>query len=111
MASLWLKGGRFSEIANLFSNFQTSKKIFQIIILNLKFGIPAYKSKQLIQDSDLEWFFFEIWRFEKRISLSEKKPPLAEVVKLFGRTFEQKTIFHTVALNKHDITNMCNSYT
>ena len=25
-----------------------------------------------VQDSDLEYFFLEIWRFEKRISLSEK---------------------------------------
>ena len=30
-----------------------------------------------VQDSDLEKFILEIWRFEKRISLSEKKPPLA----------------------------------
>ena len=29
-----------------------------------------------VQDSDLECVFFEIWRFEKRISLSEKKVPL-----------------------------------
>ena len=29
-----------------------------------------------VQDSDLEDFFLEIWRFEKQISLSEKKPPL-----------------------------------
>jgi hypothetical protein len=29
-----------------------------------------------VQDSDLEHFFLEIWRHEKRISLFEKKPPL-----------------------------------
>jgi hypothetical protein len=29
-----------------------------------------------VQDSFLEYFFFEIWRFEKHIALSEKKPPL-----------------------------------
>ena len=29
------------------------------------------------QNSDLEYIiFFKIWRFEKRISLSEKEPPL-----------------------------------
>ena len=28
-----------------------------------------------VQDSDLEYFFLEIWRFEKRIALSEKNPP------------------------------------
>ena len=29
-----------------------------------------------VQDSLLEYFFFEIWRSKKRISLSGKKPPL-----------------------------------
>ena len=29
-----------------------------------------------VQDSLLEYFFLEIGRFEKRIALSEKKPPL-----------------------------------
>ena len=33
-----------------------------------------------VQDSDLEYFFFEIWRFEKRIALSEKKPPLEKLL-------------------------------
>ena len=31
---------------------------------------------QTNQDSFLEYFFFEIWRSEKRIALSEKKPLL-----------------------------------
>ena len=35
------------------------------------------KFKLQTQDSLLEYFFLEIWRFEKRIALSEKKPPLA----------------------------------
>ena len=29
-----------------------------------------------VQDSFLEYFFFEIWRSKKRIALSGKKPPL-----------------------------------
>ena len=29
-----------------------------------------------VQDSFLEYCFFEIWRSKKRIALSEKKPPL-----------------------------------
>ena len=29
-----------------------------------------------VQDSFLEYLFWEIWRFKKRIALSEKKPPL-----------------------------------
>ena len=31
------------------------------------------------QDSSLEYFFGEIGRFEKRIALSEKKPPLGQI--------------------------------
>ena len=33
-----------------------------------------------VQDSVLEYIFLEIWRFEKHIALSEKKPPLANVL-------------------------------
>ena len=33
------------------------------------------------QDSFLEYFFLEIGRFEKRIALSEKKPPLTAAKK------------------------------
>ena len=29
-----------------------------------------------VQDSDLEYFYLEIWRFEKQITLSEIKKPL-----------------------------------
>ena len=32
-----------------------------------------------VQDSFLEYFFFEIWRSEKQITLSEKKPPLGSL--------------------------------
>ena len=34
------------------------------------------KFKFQVQDSFSEYFFFEIWRSKKRITLSEKKPPL-----------------------------------
>ena len=33
-----------------------------------------------VQDSDLEYYLF--WRFEKRISLSDKKPPLTALAKI-----------------------------
>ena len=33
----------------------------------------------IAQDSFLVYFFLEIWRFEKRIALSEKKPPLSNI--------------------------------
>jgi hypothetical protein len=36
-----------------------------------------------IQDSFLEYFFFEIGRFEKRIALSEEKPPLGHDLMAF----------------------------
>ena len=44
-----------------------------------------------VQDSDLEFIFFEIWRFKKRITLSEKKPPLAMLI-LF-REYKEKPVF------------------
>ena len=58
------KGGFFSESVIRFLNLQ--KKIFQKTILSLKF-------KFQVKDSFLDYSF---WRFEKRIALSEKKPPL-----------------------------------
>ena len=45
---------------------------FKKTILNMKF-------KFQVQDSFLN-FFFEIWRFERRIALSEKKTPLENKV-------------------------------
>ena len=63
-----------------FSNLQ--KKIFQKTILSLKFKFPAKNSKQQIQISSsgqfFGIFFFEIWKFEKQIALSKKKPPLVK---------------------------------
>ena len=41
--------------------------------MNLLFTVIGGKFKFQVQDSDLEWFFLEIWRFEKNIALSEKK--------------------------------------
>ena len=48
-----------------------------------------------VQDSFLE-FILEIWRFEKRIALSEKKSPLVEVRVIrffFQLTFVLKKLF------------------
>ena len=65
------KGGFFSESAmSFFKSPNLKKKIFQKAILNLKFKFQAQDSFCGI------FFFFEIWRSEKRIALSEKKPPL-----------------------------------
>ena len=45
-----------------------------------------------VQDSFLEYFFFfEIWRFEKRIVLSEKKPPLEQNLWIRNRKIREKT--------------------
>ena len=52
-----------------FKSLNLQKYIFQKTILNSKFKFQA-------QGSFLEYIFFEIWRSEKRIALSEKKPPL-----------------------------------
>ena len=82
----FIKGGFYSESAIGFLDLQISKKkIFQKTILNLKFKIPAHNIilfwawnfKFQVQDSFLEYFFFEIWRSKKRMALSVKKPPLA----------------------------------
>ena len=66
-----------------FLNLQISKKKIEKTILNLKFKFPA-KNTLLLLARNLNFklrivfwiFFLEIWRFEKRITLSEKKPPL-----------------------------------
>ena len=88
------KGGFFSESAIRFSNLQISKKKkFQKAILSLKFKFPANNSKQQIQISSsgkyFGIFFLEIWRFEKRIALSEKKPPLLKVSRSQIKIVEQ----------------------
>ena len=64
---MWL----LSESVIRFSNFQNfKKKNFQKTNLTLKFKLH-------IQDSFLKDFFLEIWRYEKQVALSEKKPPLS----------------------------------
>ena len=56
---LFSKGGFFSESVIGFSDLQISKKkMFQKTILSLKF-------KFQVHDSFFEYFFFDIWRFEK----------------------------------------------
>ena len=50
-AKWFFKGVFFSESEIRFPNLQISIKLLQITILNLKFEIPAYNSKQLIQIS------------------------------------------------------------
>ena len=76
------EGGFFSESQIRFSNLQISKKKnFQKTILDLKFKFPANFSILLLAGNlnfkfrivFLEYFFLEIWRFEKQIALSEKK--------------------------------------
>ena len=52
--------------------------------MNLKFKFPANNSKVLLAGNlnfklrIVFWniFFLKIWRFEKQIALSERKPPL-----------------------------------
>ena len=54
-----------------------------------------------VQDSFLEYFFFEIWRSEKRIALSEKKSPLAYPPHLYQVVFERPiTEMHTTIVKK-----------
>ena len=79
------KGGFFSESGiRFFKPPSLQKKIFQKTILSLKFKFPANNTLLLLAGNlnfKLRIVFwnicFEIWRSEKRIALSEKKPPLA----------------------------------
>ena len=47
--------------------------------MNLLFTVIGGKFKFQVLDSDLEYIILEIWRFEKHIALSEKKPPLLSI--------------------------------
>ena len=66
------KGFFFRKCDSFFKS--PKKKIFQITILNLKFKFPpiTYVNFKL----RMGIIFLEIWKFEKRISLSEKITPL-----------------------------------
>ena len=69
------------------------KSVFQVFLvfsqlnvegtlsLNILLHLLFYKycvEKFQVQDSDLEYFVSEIWRFEKHIAFSETKPPLED---------------------------------
>ena len=77
------KGGFYLEREMRFSNLQISKEIYSKSLswawnLNELFTVFGGKFKFQVQDSDLEYFVLEIWRFDKLIELSEKKPPLSK---------------------------------
>ena len=67
--------GQFSTKGSFFS--ESAMKFFQIFKSPKKYSKKlSLKFKFQAQDSFLEYFFFEIWRSEKWIALSGKKPPL-----------------------------------
>ena len=47
--------------------------------MNKLFTVFGGKFKFQGQDSDLDYFFFEVWRFDKPIALLEKKTPLVAI--------------------------------
>jgi hypothetical protein len=57
--------------------------------LNFLFTVIGGKFKFQVQDSDLEYLFWEVWRFEKHIALSEKKQPL--YISCYFLSYENKT--------------------
>ena len=59
--------------------------------MNLKLKFPAKKTQ--VQESFFGMFFFENWRFEKHITLSEKKPPL--VMSEFSRLRVRVRVFES----------------
>ena len=75
------KGAFFSESEIRFSNFPISQKNYSKKLswawnLNKLFTDMGGNFQFQAQDSFLEYFFWKIGKFEKRISLSEKKPLL-----------------------------------
>ena len=79
------KGVFFSvSVIRFFKSPNFQKERFQKTILDLKFKFPSSNTLLLLAGNlnfkfrivFLEYFFLEIWRFEKHIALSEKKPPL-----------------------------------
>ena len=82
---LELKVAFFQKVQFVFLDLQISKKKNipkNYLELKIQNSRPYHNtvfggnSKFQVQDSFLEYFFFKIWRSKKRISLSEKKPPL-----------------------------------
>ena len=85
----------FQKVWFFFFDLQISKKNIpknypelEISISRQKrFTVIGGKSKFQAQDSFLEYYFLKIWRFEKQIALSEKKPPLSTRHKRLGWKF------------------------
>ena len=79
-----VKGVFFQKVQCIFKSLNLQKKIFQKTILNMKFKILANNSKALMAGNlnfklRIVFLDFSFWRFgdlKKRITLSEKKPPL-----------------------------------
>ena len=68
LLKLSLKVAFFQKVRFVFQISKSpKKKLFQKTFLDLKFKFPANFSIL---------FFLKIWRFEKQIALSERKPPL-----------------------------------
>ena len=82
--------------------------MFQKTILSLKFKFPCQKQQNVIgekfkfqaQDSFLEYLFLEIWRFEQRIALSEKKPPLETIMINSKKIKKKKKSFYAIIFQK-----------
>ena len=76
-----LKVAFFQKVRCVFQISKSQTKIFRKTILSLKFKFPANNSKVFLAGSlnfkfsIVFWNIF-FWRFEKRIGLSEKEPPL-----------------------------------
>ena len=79
-----LKVAFFKKVQCIVPISKSPKKIIPKTILNLKLKFPVNNTLLLLAGNSsikfriVFWnsFFFKIWRFEKHIALSEKKPPL-----------------------------------
>ena len=94
----------------VFQISKSPKKIYSKLLswawnLNFLFTVIGWKFKFQVQNRDLEYFFFEIWRFEKHIKLYEKNPPLVSCQSL-GDYFKSEQMHNgvkVVAFRFHDL--------
>ena len=85
-----IKVAFFQKVRFVFQISKSQKKNIPKTILSLQFEFPTSNALLLLAGNlnfmlrIVFWniFFFEIWRSEKRIALSEKKPPLAYALML-----------------------------
>ena len=73
--------------------------------MNLLFTVIGGKFKFQVKNSDLEYIFLEIWRFEKHIATSEKKTRL-----VWGRLVRAKCTVLLISAPDQPVGNLMYHY-